>query len=138
MVAFGVDRDRWESAAEIQRWSGIAPITAQSGTQLWIHHRWACSKFPHQTFHDFAAQSIVWCDWARAFYDRMRKVEKKGRHAALRALAYKWIRILFRCWKDRVRYDDELYLRGLKTRHSPLPGLVEQLRETKRTKKEAA
>ena len=137
LAAMGVDRDRWKSAAEIQQTFGIAPVTVQSGAQRWVHHRWACSKFQHQTFHDFAAQSILWCDWARAFYDRMRKVDKKGRHVALRALAYKWIRILYRCWKDRVPYDDQLYMRGLSTRHSPLPALVEQLQETKRKKKAA-
>ena len=138
LAAMGADRDRWKSAAEIQQTFGIAPVTVQSGNQLWIHYRWACSKFQHQTFHDFAAQSILWCDWARAYYDKMRNIQKKGRHAALRALAYKWIRILFRCWKDRVPYDDQLYLRGLQTRHSPLPALVEQLQETKRKKKKAA
>ena len=138
LAAFGVDRDRWELAAEIQQWSGIAPVTVQSGGQHWVHYRWACSKFYRQTFHEFAGQSVIWCDWAKAFYEKMRKVEKKGHHAALRALAYKWIRILFRCWKDRVPYDDDLYIRSLKARHSPLPTLVEQLQQTKRNKKKAA
>ena len=138
MAALGVDRDRWKSAAEIQNTWGIAPVTVKSGNQRWVHYRWACSKFQHQTFHDFAALSIPNCDWARAFYDKMRKVEKKGRHAAIRALAYKWIRILFRCWKDRVPYDDDLYMRGLQARHSPLPALVDQLQETKRNKTKAA
>ena len=137
MVAFGVDRDRWESAAEIQRWSGIAPVTVQSGNQLWVHYRWACSKFTRQTFHEFAAQSVIQCEWAKAFYLRMTQVEKKGRHVALRALAYKWIRIMFRCWKDQLPYDDQLYMRSLKTRHSPLPALVEQLPQTKRRQKAA-
>lgn len=137
LAALGADRDRWELAAEIQRWSGIAPVTVQSGNQLWIHYRWACSKFHRQTFDEFAAQSVIQCDWARAFYFKMRNVEKKGHHAALRALAYKWIRIIFRCWKNRIPYDDQLYMRALRTRHSPLPALVEQLPETKRRKKAA-
>ena len=138
MVAFGADRDRWESADDLQRWSGIAPVTVQSGSLNWVHYRWACAKFHRQTFHEFAAQSVIQCEWARAFYDRMTKVDKKGRHVALRALAYKWIRIMFRCWKDRLPYDDQLYIRALKTRHSPLPALVEQLQETKRNNKKTA
>ena len=138
MVAFGVDRDQWGSAAEIQRWSGIAPVTVQSGNQLWVHYRWACPNFQRQTFDEFAGQSVIRCEWAKAFYRRMRKVEKKSRHAALRALAYKWIRIMFRCWKDRVPYDDQLYMRSLHTRHSPLVKLVEQLHETEPNKKQAA
>ena len=40
--------------------------------------------------------------------------------AALRALAFKWIRIAFRCWKDRVPYDDFRYLQSLRQRGSPL------------------
>jgi hypothetical protein len=35
-------------------------------------------------------------------------------HAALRALAYKWIRILFRCWKDRKPYDEQKYIQSLR------------------------
>ncbi len=138
LAALGVDRNRWGSAAEIQQWSGIAPVTVQSGGQHWVHYRWACSKFYRQSFHEFAGQSVIWCDWAKAFYKEMREVKKKGHHAALRALAYKWIRIIFRCWKDRVPYDDALYISSLKTRHSGLPALVAQLQETKRNKKKPA
>jgi len=31
----------------------------------------------------------------------------------LSELAYKWIRIMFRCWKDRMPYDDSLYVNSL-------------------------
>jgi hypothetical protein len=40
--------------------------------------------------------------------------------AALRALAFKWIRILYRCWVDRVPYDEARYLLALQKRHAPL------------------
>jgi hypothetical protein len=40
--------------------------------------------------------------------------------AALRALAFKWIRILHRCWTDRIPYDESRYLLALKKRHAPL------------------
>ena len=40
--------------------------------------------------------------------------------AALRALAYKWIRILYRCWQTRTPYDESVYLLALKRRGSPL------------------
>ena len=39
---------------------------------------------------------------------------------AIRALAFKWIRILFRCWQDRVPYDEAKYLMALKKKGSPL------------------
>ena len=41
-------------------------------------------------------------------------------HAALRALAFKWQRILFRCWNDGVTYDEAKYVASLKKRSSPL------------------
>jgi hypothetical protein len=35
-------------------------------------------------------------------------------------LAYKWIRIIFRCWKDGKPYDEEVYLNSLRRRGSQL------------------
>jgi hypothetical protein len=43
----------------------------------------------------------------------------KKHHASVRALAFKWIRILFRCWKDRVPYNEDLHLAALNKRHTP-------------------
>ena len=119
LAAFGSDRGRFEFAAEMQQIAGIAPVTEKSGTGIWIHWRLACSKFLRQTFHEFAGQSILYSDWARAAYDQQRK-RGKSHHAALRALAFKWIRIIFRCWKARTPYDENVYRDSLKRRGSPL------------------
>jgi transposase len=119
LAAFGSDRSRFEFAAEMQQLSGIAPVTEKSGTGIWIHWRLACCKFLRQTFHEFAGQSIAQSDWARAYYDQQRK-RGKSHHAALRALAFKWIRIIFRCWKTRTPYDEALFCKSLKLRRSPL------------------
>jgi transposase len=119
LAAFGSNRDRFEYAAEMQQLSGIAPVTEKSGNGLWIHWRLACSKFLRQTFHEFAAQSLVRSDWARAYYHQQRQ-RGKSHHAAVRALAFKWIRIIFRCWKTRTPYDEAIYCKSLKTRRSPL------------------
>ena len=40
--------------------------------------------------------------------------------ATIRALAFKWIRILFRCWVDRTPYNESRYLAALQKRQSPL------------------
>lgn len=117
LAAFGSDRSRYEFAAEMQQLSGIAPVTEKSGTAIWIHWRLACSKFMRQTFHEFAGQSIAQSDWARAYYDQLRK-RGKSHHAALRALAFKWIRIIFRCWKTRTPYDEAVYCKSLQLRRS--------------------
>ena len=112
-VAMGADRDRFHDSEEVAEYSGIAPVTECSGKTKWVHRRLACSNFVKQSFHEYAGQSMVQCAWARAFYDS-KKARGLGHHAAVRALAYKWIRILFRCWKDHVRYDEQKYMESLK------------------------
>lgn len=119
LAAFGTDRLRWQSATEMQSHSGIAPVTEQSGKARWVHHRLACPKFLKQTFHEFADQSIRFSQWARAYYDQQR-TRGNDHHAAVRALAFKWIRILFRCWKDRRPYDEGTYTNALRRKGSPL------------------
>ncbi|MGO9257976.1 MAG: IS110 family transposase [Bryobacteraceae bacterium] len=119
IAAAGSLRERFESAYNMECCFGIAPVTEGSGHSLWIHWRWACSKFVRQTFHEWAACSIRTCDWARVYYDRQR-AHNKDHHAAVRALAFKWIRIFFRCWHDRVAYSDQRYEEALRTRAAQL------------------
>ena len=64
---------------------------------------------------------IAQCDWAAAYYRVQREDKNKSHHAAVRSLAYKWIRIAFRCWKDRQLYDDSKYELALKTRAKATP-----------------
>jgi transposase len=125
IAAFGTQRDRYRNAAEIQQYSGIAPVTEGSGQQHWVHWRWGCPKFLRQTFHEWAAHSIAHCDWAAAYYQVQREDKNKSHHAAVRSLAYKWIRIAFRCWKDRKPYDDSQYEAILKTHAKRAAGLVQ-------------
>ncbi|MEH6593194.1 MAG: hypothetical protein V7746_23185 [Halioglobus sp.] len=40
--------------------------------------------------------------------------------AAVRALAFKWIRIVYRCWQTGVAYDESRYLKALERSGSPL------------------
>lgn len=126
LAAMGADRDRWQSATEIQQFSGIAPVTSQSGKQKWVHRRWACPKFIMQTFHEFAKQSILFCDWAKAYYQQQRE-RGKAFNTAVRALAYKWIRIVFRCWKDRLPYNEALYVAALRKRNPDLAARIDKL-----------
>lgn len=119
LAALGTDRTRFENATEVQQYSGIAPVTERSGKRLWVHWRWSASTFVRQSFHEFAGLSIQHSEWARAYYDQQRE-RGNGHHAAVRALAFKWIRILFRCWIDRTPYDEELYLHALRRQGSPL------------------
>jgi len=119
IAAFGTRRERYCKASEIQSYSGIAPILERSGQSQWIHFRWTCPKFLRQTFHEWAGHSLGKSEWARTYYQQQR-VKGKSHHAVIRALAFKWIRIVFRCWQTRTPYDEQAYLHALGRRHSPL------------------
>src|SRR5215469_7501310 len=123
LAAFGSQRDRYDCANEVQTYSGIAPVTERSGNRKWVHFRWACPKFLRQSFHEWAGHSIMQSTWARAYYQQQRD-RGSDHHAAVRALAFKWIRIVFRCWKDRVADDESKYLAALAKRGSPLGKLA--------------
>jgi len=101
LAAMGSNRDRYHSCEEIQKYAGIAPVTERSGKKEWIHWRYSCTKFLRQTFVEWAGLSVRYSFWARAYY---RQQESKGKphNTIIRALAFKWIRILYRCWKSNV------------------------------------
>lgn len=115
IAAFGTQRERFANAGEIQSYTGIAPVVKQSGNTRSTHCRQAYPRFLRQTFHEWAAHSIQKSEWARAYYENQLSRGKKH-HAAVRALAYKWIRVLFRCWKNGVPYAESVHLRALNER----------------------
>jgi len=119
LTAFGEQRERYDSAVEIQQYTGIAPVTERSGKQHSIHWRLQCPTFLRQTFVEWAAETIPRSFWAGAYY-RQQRAKGCSHPAAVRALAFKWIRILYRCWKTRTPYDESQYLNALKRRGSPL------------------
>jgi transposase len=119
LVAFGEDRQRFQNADEVQKCSGIAPVTERSGKKNWVHWRWQCSTFLRQTFVEWAGQTINKSFWAGAYY-RQQRDRGSTHQMAVRALAFKWIRILYRCWKTRTSYDESTYLNALRKRGSPL------------------
>jgi transposase len=117
-VAFGTDRTLYPDPSSLQKFVGVAPVREKSGGQLWTHWRWRAPAFPRQSFVEWAGQTVRYCDWARVYYQRMLKKGKK--HAAiLRALAFKWIRILWKCWQERTPYEDARYAKQLLHRKSP-------------------
>jgi len=119
LVAFGEQRERFANACEVQKYSGIAPVTERSGKKHWVHWRWQCPTFLRQTFAEWAAQTINKSYWAGVYYYQQR-AKGASYQAAVRALAFKWIRILYRCWKTNTLYDETKYLKALKDRGSPL------------------
>jgi transposase len=119
LVAFGERRERFPDAAALQKYAGVAPVTERSGNKSWVHWRFSCPTFLRQTFIEWVGQTVPRSFWANAFYKSWRA--RGMRHqAALRALAFKWIRILYRCSVERRPYDEAHYLMALQKRHAPL------------------
>lgn len=114
-AAFSVSEANFPTPFAMECWSGVAPVKQQSGKSKVVRFRWARPKFLHQTFVEWARNSVLFSDWARAFFDE-RRAKGWERFRIYRALAFKWIRILWRCWKDNVEYDEAKYLQSLSKR----------------------
>jgi transposase len=93
MAALGARPESFPSAAALAVRSGVAPRRIQSGNTCVIRRRWAKPQFEHQS--------------GKTYY------------TAMRALAYKWIRILHACWENGQVYDETKYLKALSQHHSP-------------------
>ena len=127
LVAFGTNRDRFEKAADVAQFYGVAPVVAQSGNSKTVHVRYRCPKFGRQTFHENAACALKKEPWAKCYYDQQKERNKGKHHQACRALAHKLVRIYFSCWKHRQPYEPNRYLSALEKHASPLHRKLEKL-----------
>jgi transposase len=75
--------------------SGLAPVQIRSGKSCSVRRRRDGPKFLRQTFHEYADHSRKRSLWAKAYY-RMLRGRGLRHNAAVRALAFKWLRILLR------------------------------------------
>lgn len=125
-ASLGSERERYQSARSLQCFSGIAPVTKQSGHSHYVHRRYRCPVFLKQSFHEYAGESIRFSRWAAAHY-RQQRNKGAGHHAAVRSLAYKWQRIIWKCWQSRTPYNEQTYEAALKRNGSPLGALLDQI-----------
>lgn len=126
LTIFGTDRSRYSSAAELQRLTGVAPVTERSGGHRWIHWRWNAPWFLRQTLIEWAGQTIKFSAWSKA-YSEQQKAKGQSHWAIVRSLAFKWLRILWKCWKSQIPYDEEVYLKQLEQRRSPIAKRARQI-----------
>ena len=125
LAAFGTDRTRYPTATAFSTYAGVAPVISRSGKSSKVLWRWHCPKFLRQSLVEFAGCSIASCPWAKTFYEsQLRK--GKGHHAALRSLAFKWVRIIHKCWQSHCPYDEPTYLRALQLHGSWIHSALQQ------------
>ena len=126
LASMGSQRERFGAARQLQHYTGIAPVTKRSGGSCYIHRRYLCPKFHRQSFHEYAKESILWSRWAAAYYLQQR-TKGSPYHMAVRALAFKWQRIIWRCWQDRKPYEESTYEAALHRNGSDLVKLFDRV-----------
>lgn len=96
---------------ELQCYGGTAPVTRRSGKQLTIACRLACNRHLRQAAMQWAFCSLTQTDWARDFYDRQR-ANGNTHYKAPRALANRWLELLWHLLHKRALYDEAIHQRN--------------------------
>jgi transposase len=104
LAELGDDRTRFTDADHLAAEAGVAPVTRASGKYRGVAFRWACNKRLRQALTIFANNSRQASTWAATIYTRARARGCRHPHA-IRILGRAWVRVLWRCWQDRVAYD---------------------------------
>lgn len=104
LAELGDDRSRFSDADHLAAEAGVAPITKESGKYRGVAFRWACNKRLRQALTIFADNSRHASTWAANVYGRARARGCRHPHA-IRILGRAWLRVIWRCWQDRVAYD---------------------------------
>ena len=107
----GSDRNRFESAQSLQCLAGTAPVTIQSGQITKRMMRRACHLGLRAAVHLWANASRYTCLWAQTYYQAHR-AKGKSHACALRCLAQRWLKILWKMWQTKTPYDADLHARN--------------------------
>jgi len=105
-------KSRWESFRHLQAEAGGVPVTKASGKSHVVQFRYACNKLMRYASYWLSFNSLNRCEWANKYYRDHRA--KGHRHPqALRALAAKWLKIIFIMWRDAKPYDENYHLANI-------------------------
>jgi len=109
LAEVGDNRQRYPDYQALQCEAGTAPVTIASGNYRYVRFRRACKKPLRATLHQFAFCSRRECDWANQFYHQQRR-KGKSNSLATRALANKWVKVIFALWQKRQTYNESFHL----------------------------
>ena len=111
LAELGENQKRYKGYSQVQAEAGTVPVTKSSGKSHHVSFRYGCKKPFRATMQQLAFCSLKRCDWARSYYDQLRKRGKSHQHA-LRALANIWVKIVYTMWRKHAVYDENLFLRA--------------------------
>lgn len=126
LARIGDNRQQFPSYHALQATAGTVPITRRSGKQISVLFRWACSHPLRDAAMNLARNSIRKSGWARSYYlDQLQRGHSQSR--AYRALANRWLKIIWTLWQRHETYDESYHVanrarRGLAS-SIPLPQL---------------
>lgn len=104
--------EQFDTPNGLQCYAGTAPVTRRSGrSELVIARRLAHNRYLGTAVHQWAFCTLTTSTWAREFYDR-KITAGKAHHSALRALANRWLEILWHCLTKGIRYDEAVHIRN--------------------------
>jgi len=104
LAEWGDAREAYDSPDAVAALAGQTPVTDKSGKHHAVHFRWACNKRFRKAITTMADNSRHASPWAAKVYADARARGHDHPHA-VRILARAWIRVIYRCWHDRVPYD---------------------------------
>lgn len=111
LAELGDDRSRFDSPEAIQCYAGTAPVTYQSGQVKRARFRLACNKPLRSTVHLWANLSRSDSPWAEAYY-RHKRQQGKSHACALRCLAQRWLKIIWKMWQTKTPYNEHTHLQN--------------------------
>lgn len=104
--------EQYDTPNALQCYAGSAPVTRRSGrSEYVVARRLAHNHYLGTAVHQWAFCSLTTSRWAREFYDT-KIAAGKSHHAALRALANRWLEILWHCLTKGIHYNEEIHIRN--------------------------
>ena len=113
LAEIGDVRERFQSDDVLAMEGGVVPVTKRSGKARGVGFRWACNKRLRRALTTWADNTRHASLWAAGIYARARERGADHPHAT-RILARAWLRVLWRCWQDRVAYEPQRHLGAIR------------------------
>jgi transposase len=104
IAELGDRRERYPTDATMAADAGMSPVALESGKLRVATFRRACDKRLRDAVATLADSTRHWHPWAKGVYRKARARGQDHPHA-IRTLGRAWLRVLWRCWRDRVPYD---------------------------------
>lgn len=118
LVILGDRRERWPSPDDRRALTGTCPVTIERGKSRSVPFRRACNRAWRHTFQQLARCSISESPWAATYFGNALQRGLSENHA-YRALANRWVGILWTLWTREVLHDEDIHLRNVNIHRRP-------------------